>query len=90
MGFPPARPPFVREQVEADVRVRAVVRERDQVPAEGNDLQSEKKKGARGSSSRWFFSGVLPAAVNDHDEFVPLGAVSDRQLDLAQWEVTGT
>lgn len=42
VGFPPARPPFVREQVEADVRVRAVVREGDQVPAEGNDLQSEK------------------------------------------------
>lgn len=30
----------------------------------------------------------VPAGVNDHDEFVPLGAVSDCQLDLAQGEVT--
>lgn len=33
---------------------------------------------------------VVPAAVDDHDDFVPLGAVSDRQLDLTQREVTGT
>lgn len=41
VSFPPARPPFVREQVEADVRVRAVVSERDQVSAEGSKLESE-------------------------------------------------
>lgn len=61
VSFPPARPPFVGKQVEADVRIRAVVGERDQVSA----------------------------GVNDHDEFVPLRAVSYRQLDLAQREVTG-
>ena len=36
VSFPPARPPFVRQQVETDVRVRAVVSERDQVSEEGN------------------------------------------------------
>lgn len=44
VSFPPARPPFVREQVEADVRVRAVVGERDQVSVEGNDPDSEKHR----------------------------------------------
>lgn len=44
VSFPPARPPFVREQVEADVRVRAVVGERDQVSVEGNDPESEKHR----------------------------------------------
>lgn len=61
MGFPPAGPAFVREEVEADVRVRAVVGEGDQVPA----------------------------GVNHHHQLVPLGAVPDRQLDLAQREVSG-
>lgn len=88
MSFPPARPPFVREQVQADVRVRAVVRERYQVSVEGNNLESEKKCGLWKKLLAGF--GVLPAGVNDHDEFVPLGAVSDRQLDLTQWEVTRT
>lgn len=41
VSFPPARPPFVREQVEADVRVREVVSERYQVSVEGSKLQSE-------------------------------------------------
>lgn len=31
----------------------------------------------------------LPATVNSYDEFVSLGAVSDRQLDLPQGEKTG-
>lgn len=35
VSFPPAWPPFVRKEVEADVRVRAMVGEGDQVPAEG-------------------------------------------------------
>lgn len=37
VSFPPARPPFVRKQVEADVRIRAVVGERDQVSVEVNN-----------------------------------------------------
>lgn len=60
-SFPPTRPPFVRKQVEPDVRIRAMISERYEVSA----------------------------AVNSYDEFVSLGAVSDRQLDLPQWEMTG-
>lgn len=61
VSFPPARPPFVRKQVQTDVRIGAMIGECDQVSA----------------------------GVNDYDELVPLGAVSDRQLDLTQWEMTG-
>lgn len=45
VSFPPAWPPFVREQVEADVRIWAVVGERDQVSVEKKqtDVRSEQK-----------------------------------------------
>lgn len=42
-SFPPAWPPFVREEVEADVRVRAVVGEGDQVPAEAETRASAQQ-----------------------------------------------
>lgn len=75
VSFPPARPSLVGEQVEADVRVGAVVSERNQVP--GRRETKGKKKiikhrwGCWGKSSPWWICGV-PAAVDDHDELVPL------------------
>lgn len=86
MSFPPARPPFVGEQVEADVRIRALIRERDQVSVESSTRMSDHVGSLQINKTKSFhcyFS--VPAAENDYDEFVPLGAVSDRQLDLTKW-----
>lgn len=67
-----------------------MIGKRNQVPAKRNDIQSEKNtSGFWGKSSPWQIWSV-PAGVDDHDQLVPLRAVSHRQLDLTQWEVTGT
>lgn len=88
VGFPPAWPPFVREEVEADVRVWAVVGEGDQVPAEAETLEHQCSRTNRyqllNNHQRW----NTPAGVNNHNKLVPLGTVPDRQLDLTQREVS--
>lgn len=52
VGFPPARPPLVGEQVEADVRIRAVVGEGDQVPEEGETVSHGAESKQRRSKQR--------------------------------------
>lgn len=68
-----------------------MVSERDQVSVEVNKQTNETRPQSvfffLEETPRSYWS--VPAGVDDHDEFVPLGAVSDRQLDLAQREVIG-